>query len=187
MDAFALSACRLLLAAFHSLFNVFSKFFENILNALTDFGLFLWYLDDGYLNIRYHKDTNKIINTLIIVLILMFILLILGLTPWSSLYGIKVFDTFNTWLTKLAIQKKVIFITLLVLISLYLTIKFKDKKKVIIPTVIITLILVLGMVFSKQLGIKALHKYLTGTYTLTGLFASTPVNLLNITIATSQY
>lgn len=33
---------------------------ENILNALTDFGLFLWYLDDGYLNIRYHKDTNKI-------------------------------------------------------------------------------------------------------------------------------
>lgn len=123
------------------------------------------------------KADYKKIKTwpLIIVLVLMFILLILGLTPWSSLYGIKVFDTFNKFLTELAIQKKVIFITLLVLLSLYLTIKFRDKKKVIIPTVIITLILVLGMVFSKQLGIKALHKYLTGTYTLTGLFTSTPV------------
>lgn len=33
---------------------------EDILNCITDFGLFLWYLDDGYLNIRYHKDTSKI-------------------------------------------------------------------------------------------------------------------------------
>ena len=121
-------------------------------------------------------DYKKIkIWPLIIVLILMLILLILGLTPWNSLYGIKVFDTFNTWLTKLAIQKRVIFITLLVLLSLYLTIKFRDKKKVIIPTVIITLILVLAMVFSKQIGIKALHKYLTGTYTFTSLFTASPV------------
>lgn len=29
---------------------------ENILNQITDLGLFLWYLDDGYLNIR--KDSN---------------------------------------------------------------------------------------------------------------------------------
>ena len=33
---------------------------DNILNSITDLGLFLWYLDDGYLNIRYYKDTNKI-------------------------------------------------------------------------------------------------------------------------------
>lgn len=33
---------------------------EDILNSITDLGLFLWYLDDGYLNIRYHKNTNKI-------------------------------------------------------------------------------------------------------------------------------
>lgn len=33
---------------------------ENILNSITDFGLFLWYLDDGYLNIRYDKVTGKI-------------------------------------------------------------------------------------------------------------------------------
>lgn len=123
------------------------------------------------------KADYKKIKTwpLVIVLILMFILLILGLTPWNGIFGIKVFDTFNTFLTKLAIQKRVIFITLLVLLSLYLTIKFRDKKKVIIPTVIITLILVLGMALSKYIGIKALHKYLTETYTLTGLFSSSPV------------
>lgn len=33
---------------------------EDILNSITDFGLFLWYLDDGYLNIRYYKDSKKI-------------------------------------------------------------------------------------------------------------------------------
>ena len=33
---------------------------EDILNSITDFGLFLWYLDDGYLNIRYYKDSAKI-------------------------------------------------------------------------------------------------------------------------------
>ena len=33
---------------------------EDILNSITDLGLFLWDLDDGYLNIRYHKNTNKI-------------------------------------------------------------------------------------------------------------------------------
>lgn len=33
---------------------------ENILNSITDLGLFLWYLDDGYLNIRRDKLTNKI-------------------------------------------------------------------------------------------------------------------------------
>lgn len=29
---------------------------EDILNSITDFGLFLWYLDDGYLNIRRNED-----------------------------------------------------------------------------------------------------------------------------------
>ena len=33
---------------------------EKILNSITDFGLFLWYLDDGYLNVRYYKNTSKI-------------------------------------------------------------------------------------------------------------------------------
>lgn len=33
---------------------------KDILNSITDLGLFLWYLDDGYLNIRYYKNTNKI-------------------------------------------------------------------------------------------------------------------------------
>ena len=33
---------------------------NDILNSITDFGLFLWYLDDGYLNIRYYKDTDRI-------------------------------------------------------------------------------------------------------------------------------
>ncbi len=33
---------------------------EKILNSLTDLGLFLWYLDDGYLNVRYYPETTKI-------------------------------------------------------------------------------------------------------------------------------
>lgn len=33
---------------------------DNILNSITDFGLFLWYLDDGYLNIRRYKENGKI-------------------------------------------------------------------------------------------------------------------------------
>lgn len=33
---------------------------ERILNNITDLGLFLWYLDDGYLNVRYDKITGKI-------------------------------------------------------------------------------------------------------------------------------
>src|SRR5690606_8717951 len=33
---------------------------QRMLNQLTDFGLYLWYLDDGYLNIRYDKQTGKI-------------------------------------------------------------------------------------------------------------------------------
>lgn len=33
---------------------------RKILNQLSDFGLYLWYLDDGYLNIRYDEKTKKI-------------------------------------------------------------------------------------------------------------------------------
>ena len=33
---------------------------NSILKQLTDFGLYLWYLDDGYLNIRYDKNTGKV-------------------------------------------------------------------------------------------------------------------------------
>ena len=33
---------------------------DKILNSITDFGLFLWYLDDGYLNVRYYPNTDKI-------------------------------------------------------------------------------------------------------------------------------
>lgn len=31
---------------------------KKILDQITDFGLFLWYLDDGYLNIRRYPDGN---------------------------------------------------------------------------------------------------------------------------------
>ena len=31
---------------------------KKILDQITDFGLFLWYLDDGYLNIRRYSDGN---------------------------------------------------------------------------------------------------------------------------------
>jgi len=36
------------------------KLSDSTINQLTDFSLYLWYLDDGYLNIRYNKDTKKV-------------------------------------------------------------------------------------------------------------------------------
>lgn len=58
------------------------------------------------LKISEVKEDYKNIKTLplIIVLALVLILLILGLVPWSSLFGLDIFNDFHTWLTGLSIS-----------------------------------------------------------------------------------
>ena len=42
---------------------------------------------------------------LITILVLMFIILVLGLVPWNSLFGIEIFTDFHKWLMELSIKK----------------------------------------------------------------------------------
>ena len=59
--------------------------------------------------------TNKKSNKwpLIIILSIFTILIVLGYMPWKDLFGIRVFDNFHTWLTKLSIGKYVVFTNLI--------------------------------------------------------------------------
>ena len=63
--------------------------------------------DDSELQINEVTSNYKAIRTwpLITVLILMFVILVLGLVPWSNLFGIEVFKEFHTWLTGLTIKE----------------------------------------------------------------------------------
>lgn len=63
--------------------------------------------DDSELLISEVKGNYKDIKTwpLIIILSLVFIILVIGIIPWNSLFGIKVFSDFHTWLTGLSIKK----------------------------------------------------------------------------------
>lgn len=62
--------------------------------------------DDSELLINEVTNNYKNIKTwpLIIVLALLFIILVLGLVPWKSLFGIDVFTKFHTWLMELSIK-----------------------------------------------------------------------------------
>ena len=57
------------------------------------------------------KGNYKDIKTwpIIVILSLIFILMVLGMMPWNSLFGIDCFDKFHTWLTGLSIKEFAIF------------------------------------------------------------------------------
>ena len=63
--------------------------------------------DDSELQINEVTSNYKAIRTwpLIASLILMFIILVLGLVPWSNLFEIEVFKEFHTWLMGLSIKE----------------------------------------------------------------------------------
>lgn len=63
--------------------------------------------DDSELLINEVKGNYKNIKTwpLVIALIVLFIILVLGLVPWNSLFGITIFSEFHTWLTELSIKE----------------------------------------------------------------------------------
>lgn len=63
--------------------------------------------DDSELLINEVKGNYKDIKTwpLVIVLLLFFVILVLGLLPWNSLFGITVFTEFHTWLIELSIKE----------------------------------------------------------------------------------
>ena len=62
--------------------------------------------EDSELQINEVSSNYKTIKTwpLVIVLVLLFIILVLGLIPWNSLFEIKVFSDFHKWLTELSIK-----------------------------------------------------------------------------------
>lgn len=62
--------------------------------------------DDSELQINEVTSNYKAIRTwpLILTLILMLVILVLGLVPWNSLFGIDVFNEFHTWLMELSIK-----------------------------------------------------------------------------------
>lgn len=47
------------------------------------------------------KETKKVrVWPIVTVLSILFVLMVLGLTPWNSLFGIEIFDNFHTWLVE---------------------------------------------------------------------------------------
>ena len=62
--------------------------------------------EDSELQINEVSSNYKTIKTwpLVIVLVLLFIILVLGLIPWNSLFEITVFSDFHKWLTELSIK-----------------------------------------------------------------------------------
>ena len=63
--------------------------------------------DDSELQINEVSSNYKEIKTwpIIITLLLLFIILVIGLIPWNTLFGITVFTEFHTWLTELSIKE----------------------------------------------------------------------------------
>ena len=63
--------------------------------------------DDSELLINEVKGNYKNIKTwpLVIVLVILFVILVLGLVPWNSLFEITIFSEFHTWLTGLSIKE----------------------------------------------------------------------------------
>lgn len=62
--------------------------------------------DDSELQINEVSSNYTTIRTwpIVIVLALLFIILVLGLVPWNSLFGITIFSDFHTWLMELSIK-----------------------------------------------------------------------------------
>lgn len=67
--------------------------------------------DNSDLLVTEVKGNYKDIKTwpIIVILSLIFILMVLGMMPWNSLFGIDCFDKFHTWLTGLSIKEFAIF------------------------------------------------------------------------------
>ena len=62
--------------------------------------------DDSELQINEVSSNYTTIRTwpIVIVLAFLFIILVLGLVPWNSLFGITIFSDFHTWLMELSIK-----------------------------------------------------------------------------------
>lgn len=106
----------------------FSNVFPKLLLLLAGITLLIFYLSKHIKNVEAKKvkyelnDNTDLLVTevkgnyknikvwpLIVILSVMFVLLVLGLMPWNSLFNVTVFDKFHTWLTGLSIKKFTIF------------------------------------------------------------------------------
>jgi len=62
--------------------------------------------NDSELKINEVSSNYKEIKTwpLIVSLVLLFVVLVLGLVPWNTLFEVTIFDKFHTWITELSIK-----------------------------------------------------------------------------------
>lgn len=83
------------------------KYIKNVENKKVKYEL----NDKEEVKITEVKNDYKSIKVwpLVVILSVLLILIILGLTPWNSLFGIEVFDKFNTWINGIAIKKFAVF------------------------------------------------------------------------------
>ncbi len=88
-----------------------SKYIKNVEEKKVKYEL----SDSSELLIAEVKGSYKDIKTwpLIVILCLTFIILVLGMVPWSGLFNITVFNKFHTWLIGLKIKDFAIFPTLI--------------------------------------------------------------------------
>lgn len=113
---------------FVGLENKFANIFPKLLLLFAAVALLIFYIskhikaveekkvkyeinDNTDLLVTEVKGNYKDIKTwpIIVILSLIFILMVLGMMPWNSLFGIDCFDKFHTWLTGLSIKEFAIF------------------------------------------------------------------------------
>ena len=97
----------LLLAGIVLLIIYLNKYIKNVESKKVKYEL----NDNTDLLVTEVKGNYKDIKTwpLIVILSIMFVLLVLGMMPWNSLFNVTAFDKFHTWLTGLSIKKFAIF------------------------------------------------------------------------------
>jgi len=102
----------------------FSNVFPKLLLLFAGITLLIYFVNNHIKNVENKKvkyeledDSELLINEvtsnytniktwpLILVLALLFIILVLGLVPWNSLFGINIFNDFHKWLTELSIKE----------------------------------------------------------------------------------
>ena len=104
--------------------SAFSNVFPKLLLLFAGITLLIYFVNNYIKNVENKKvkyeleedsevQINEVTNEyrsirtwpLIVVFSLMFVILVLGLVPWNTLFGITIFNEFHTWLMELSIEE----------------------------------------------------------------------------------
>ena len=90
-------------------------FINRYINSVKDKKVKYELNDSAEVAVSEVKGDYKNIKTwpIIVIFAVLFVILILGMLPWNSLFGITCFDNFNNWLTGLKIGEFVVFNSLI--------------------------------------------------------------------------